>query len=60
MQVLLSAIQGNKLLVILKLSRCPKISQLVHNRPVILDELHYVAGLQVPVDQVVVPDVKKN
>ena len=55
MQVLLSAIQGDKLLIILQLSGCPKISQLVDNRPVVLDELHDVARLEVPVDKVVVP-----
>ena len=55
MQILFSAIQGDKLLIILQLSGCSKISQLVDNRPVVLDELHYVAWLQIPVDQVVVP-----
>ena len=58
MQVLLRAIQGDKLLIILKLSSCPEIGQLVHNRPVVLDKLHDVARLQIPVDQVVVPGNK--
>ena len=60
MQVLLGAIQGDKLLVILQLSCCPEIGQLVHDRPVVLDELHDVARLQISVDQVVVPGTKKN
>ena len=55
MQVLLSAIQGDKLLIILQFSRCSKVSQLVHNCPVVLDELHDVARLQITVHQVVVP-----
>ena len=57
MQILLSPVQRHKLLIILKFSRCPKVSQLVDDAAIVLDELHDVPGLEVPVHQVVVPQV---
>ena len=45
MQVLLSAIQRNKLLVVLQFPRGSKVGQLVNDRTVVLDELHDVARL---------------
>ena len=56
MEILLCAIQGDELLIILKFPGCSEVSELVHNCPVVPDELHDVARLQVTVDQVVVPE----
>ena len=56
MEILLCAIQGDKLLIILKFPGCSKVGELVNDRPVVPDELHDVARLQVTVDQVVVPE----
>ena len=56
MEILLCAIQRDELLIILKFPGCSEVSELVHDRPVVPDELHDVARLQVTVDQVVVPE----
>ena len=53
-KVLLCPVQGHELLVILKLTRSPEVSQLVDDCPVVLDELHDVARLEVAVNQIVV------
>ena len=50
-EVLLGAVEGDELLVVLQLARRPEVGQLVHDRPVVLDELHDVARLQVPARQ---------
>jgi len=56
-EILLCPVQRHKLLVILQLSRRPKVGELVDDGAVVPDELHDVAGLEVPVHQVVVPQV---
>ena len=53
-EVLLGAVEGDELLVVLQLARRPEVGQLVHDRPVVLDELHDVARLEVAVNQIVV------
>ena len=56
MEILLCAIQRDELLIILKFPGCSEVGELVDDRPVVPDELHNVARLQVTVDQVVVPE----
>ena len=47
MEILLCAIQRDELLIILKFPGCSEVSELVNDRPVVPDELHDVARLQV-------------
>ena len=47
MKVLLCAVERDELLVVVKLTGGAEVRQLVDDRPVVSDELHDVAGLQV-------------
>lgn len=47
--LLFCTIKRHKLLVILKLSSCAKVCQLIHNAAVIFDEFHYISRFQVPI-----------
>ena len=49
-QILFSPIDGHELLIILQLSCCSKVCQLVNRLPVLPDLPHDVARLDVPVD----------
>ena len=48
MEVLLGVVQGDKLLVVLQLPGRAEVGQLVDDGAVVLDELHDVAGFEVP------------
>ena len=56
-EILLRPVQRHKLLVVLKFPRRPEVGQFVDDATVVLDELHNVPGLEVPVHQIVVSQV---
>ena len=56
-EIFLSSVQRHELLIILQLPGGSEVCQLVDDGPVVLDELHDVARLEVPVNQIVISQV---
>ena len=56
-EILLSSVQRHELLIVLQLPGGSEVRQLVDDGPVVLDELHDVARLEVPVDQIIITEM---